>query len=121
MRSTELSKQETIFHKIISKEIPAKIVFEDDRVLAFRDVNPVSPTHVLIIPKETLPSLCEVTTEHENLLGHMLVVATEIARAEGIAEDGYRVVINAGDAGGQTVYQLHMHLLGGRDHSWPPG
>ena len=116
-----MSQSDTIFHKIIKKEIPADIVYEDDAVLAFRDINPVSPIHILVIPKKTLPSLKDVSSSDEQVLGHMLVVVSKIAKQEGIAEDGYRVVVNCGDDGGQEVYQLHMHLLGGRKHVWPPG
>lgn len=116
-----MSGGETIFHKIIKREIPAKVVYEDDSVMAFRDVNPVAATHILIVPKKTLPSLREAQNGDEQLLGHMLVVAAQLARDEKISEDGYRVVINSGEAGGQTVFQLHMHLLGGRHFTWPPG
>lgn len=113
--------QETIFHKIIRKEIPAEIVYEDEQVLAFKDVNPVAPVHILIIPKKTIPSLREVQAEDKELLGHMLVVVSEISSELGVEKDGYRVVINAGEQGGQTVFQLHMHLIAGRDCKWPPG
>ena len=116
-----MSSEDTIFHKIIRKEIPTDAVFEDDRIIAFRDVNPVASTHILIVPKKTIPSLREAKQEDAELLGYMLTVAAKLAREEGISEDGYRVVINAGDAGGQTVYQLHMHLIGGRACDWPPG
>jgi histidine triad (HIT) family protein len=117
-----LDTQETIFHKIVKGEIPAEVVYEDDQVFAFKDIRPVSPTHVLIIPKnKTIPTLRDVKEEDKNLLGQMVVVAGEIARKQGISEDGYRVVINCGDNGGQEVYQLHMHLLGGRKFTWPPG
>lgn len=116
-----MNENETIFHRIVRKEIPADIVFEDETVLAFRDINPVSPKHILVIPKATLPSLRDAKVADEAVLGHMLVVVSEIARREGIDKSGYRVVINCGDDGGQEVYQLHMHLLGGRKHVWPPG
>ena len=112
---------DTIFHKIIRREIPADIVYEDELVLAFRDINPVSPTHILVIPKKTLPSLKEVQEGDKHLLGHMLATCSSIAREQKIDEDGYRVVINAGENGGQTVFQLHMHVLGGRALGWPPG
>jgi len=121
IRDGEMKEQETIFHKIIRGEIPADVVFEDETVLAFRDVNPVSPIHILVIPKKTLPGLDDATESDKALLGHMLYVVAEIARKEGIAKDGYRTVINCGEDGGQTVFQLHMHLLGGREHGWPPG
>ncbi len=112
---------DTIFHKIINKEIPAKIVYEDELCLAMRDINPVSPTHVLIIPKKTIPTLKEVQANDKELLGHLLCVASEIAKKENISEDGYRVVINCGANACQSVFQLHLHLLGGRSFSWPPG
>ncbi len=113
--------EETIFHKIIRKEIPAEILYEDEQAIAIRDINPVGKTHILVIPRKTLPSLREATDADSFLLGHLLVVASKLARAEGISEDGYRVVINSGRAAQQTVPQLHVHLIGGRDFSWPPG
>lgn len=112
---------ETIFHKIIRKEIPAQIVYEDDLVLAFKDLHPVAPQHILIIPKKTIPSLREAQAEDKELLGHMLLVVSQIARDLCIDQNGYRVVINSGEQGGQTVFQLHMHLIAGRDCAWPPG
>ena len=112
---------ETIFHKIIKREIPADIVYEDEQVVAFNDINPVGPKHVLIVPKKTIPSLREVTASDESVLGHMLVVVKQLANKYGLDEGGYRVVINAGEGAGQTVFQLHMHLIGGRSMEWPPG
>jgi histidine triad (HIT) family protein len=112
---------ETIFHKIISKEIPAEIVYEDDLAVAFHDINPAAPLHILIVPKKTIPGLCDITEVDKNLLGHMLYIASKLSRKFNIAESGYRVVINSGADGGQTVFQLHMHLLGGRPFEWPPG
>ena len=103
------------------KEIPAQIVHEDDQVLAFRDVNPVGSTHILVIPKKTIPSLADAAAEDKELLGHMLLVVSDLAKKEGLDPQGYRVVINTGNNGGQTVLQLHMHLVGGRAFSWPPG
>lgn len=117
----QLTAEDTIFHKIIRKEIPADIVYEDQQVLAFADIKPVSPTHILVIPKKTIPSLREAQVEDEKLLGHMLVVCSKLAAEQGISQDGYRVVINAGANAGQEVFQLHMHLLGGRSFTWPPG
>lgn len=111
----------TIFSKIIAKEIPAKILFEDDKILAFHDVQPQAPHHFLIIPKKEIPSLNEATAEDQLVLGYMLVKAGALAREMGIAEDGYRVVINTGAHGGQTVFHLHIHVLGGRHFKWPPG
>ena len=115
-----MSATKTIFQRIIDKEIPAKIVYEDDRSLAFHDVNPHAPTHVLIIPKKPLPSLAAAAPEDEGLLGHLLLVAQQVAQQQGL-HDGFRVVINTGSDAGQTVFHLHLHLLGGRTLGWPPG
>ena len=106
--------------KIIRREIPATIVFEDDLCLAFRDVNPQAPTHILIIPKQPIAKLADAGAEHAPLLGHLLVVAKQIAAGLGLAE-GFRLVINNGAVAGQTVFHLHVHLLAGRSFSWPPG
>ena len=117
-----METEETIFHKIVRKEIPADVVYEDDSVLACRDIRPVSPAHILLIPKlKTIPSLREATTQDEALLGHMLVCASRIAKELGLDAEGYRVVVNAGANAGQEVFQLHLHLLGGRAFTWPPG
>ena len=112
---------ETIFSKIIKREIPADIVYEDDEILAFRDINPKAPVHVLIIPKIEIATVNDLKPEHAELIGKMALAAQKVARQEGIAEDGYRLVINAGDQGGQEVPHLHIHLLGGRKMTWPPG
>lgn len=106
--------EETIFSKIIRKELPADIVYQDDQVTAFRDINPLAPTHILIVPNKLIPTADDVTPEDEPLLGHMFMVATQIARDEGVAESGYRLLVNCRDHGGQEVYHLHMHLFGGR-------
>jgi len=106
--------EDTIFSKIVRGEIPADIVYRDDLVTAFRDISPITPTHVLIVPNETIPTLADVSDDDEPVLGRMLRVAADIAAAEGIAEDGYRVMINCRDHGGQEVYHLHLHLMGGR-------
>lgn len=111
----------TIFQKIIDKEIPAKIVFEDDLCLAFHDVSPQAPTHILVIPKKFIRSLAEAGSKDKELLGHMLLKAKDIAKEVGISEDGFRVAINTNYQGGQSVYHLHMHILGGRQLKWPPG
>jgi len=103
-----------LFLKIVNREIPAEIVFQDERVTAFRDINPQAPTHILIIPNKLIPTVNEVSEEDEALLGQLLVVARNIAKQEGIAESGYRLLINCGDHGGQEIYHLHMHLFGGR-------
>jgi histidine triad (HIT) family protein len=110
----------TIFQKIIDKEIPADIVFEDDRCLAFRDISPQAPTHVLVIPKKAIVSLAQAQDEDAALLGHLLIVARKIAEQEGLS-NGYRAVMNSGPDGGQSVDHLHVHVLGGRKLSWPPG
>ena len=112
---------ENLFRKIIDGEIPADIVHEDEHCLAFRDISPQAPTHVLLIPREEIRTLDDVSASHQELLGHMMVVVGQLARQLGIAEDGYRLVVNCKDQGGQTVPHLHMHLLGGRDLTWPPG
>lgn len=110
----------TIFAKIINREIPADIVYEDDLCLAFRDVNPQAPVHVLLIPKQPVESLDQLTSEHQELSGHLLRKVSEIAGLLGL-NSGYRTVINTGAQGGQSVYHLHLHILGGRDLLWPPG
>lgn len=112
--------EKTIFKRIIDKEIPAEIVYEDDLCLAFRDVAPKAPTHVLVIPKKEIPSIDGLTDEDKNLAGHLLLIAKQVAGELGLA-DGYRVVINCGADGGQTVDHLHLHIMGGRGMGWPPG
>ena len=113
---------QTIFSKIISREIPSDIVYETDSVMAFRDINPQAPTHILIIPKIEIPTVKDLKgSDHSKLLGELYDAANEIARSEGIADDGFRLVFNCGPAGGQEVYHIHMHLLGGRQMKWPPG
>ena len=111
----------TIFERIIAREIPADIVYEDDRCLAFRDIAPEAPTHVLVIPKRDLTSIADAKPSDAALLGHLLLVAAEVARKEGLEEAGYRLVLNTGGHGGQSVAHLHVHLLGGRQLGWPPG
>lgn len=111
---------DTIFGKIIRREIPANIVYEDDLCLAFRDVAPQAPVHILVIPKKPLPNLISAGPEDQALLGHLLLIAKQVAAQEGL-ENGYRLVINTGEEGGQTVFHLHVHLLGGRALAWPPG
>ncbi len=112
---------ETIFDKILRHEIRAEIVYEDDQVLAFRDVAPQAPTHVLIIPKQPLVNLHDATPDHTLLLGQLMQAAVHVARTLGLADDGFRVVANVGKDGGQSVDHLHLHLLGGRHLTWPPG
>lgn len=116
-----LMSTDTIFGKIIRKEIPANILYEDDLCLAFSDINPQAPTHLLVIPKKPIPALTAVEAADKELLGHMLLIVNQLAEQVGMAESGYRVVINTGNDGGQTVFHLHMHLLGGRSLQWPPG
>ena len=112
----------TIFSKIINKEIPAYIVFESENVLAFKDINPQAPVHILIIPKIEIPKVTDIkVSEHGSILTEMIDTANNIAKDLGIADDGFRLVFNCGDNGGQEVYHLHLHLLGGRKMNWPPG
>jgi len=112
---------DTIFGKIIRHEIPADIVFENDDVLGFRDLNPQAPVHVLFVPRKPLPTLNDAQPADAELLGKLLLAAADYARQEGLAEQGYRTVINCNEYGGQTVFHLHVHLLGGRRLHWPPG
>lgn len=111
----------TIFKKIIDKEVPADIVHEDELCLAFKDIDPQAPVHVLIIPKIEIVSLAEVREDNKDLLGHMLLTASQIARDMGVSESGYRLVLNTNKEGGQEVEHMHFHLLGGRQMEWPPG
>lgn len=112
---------DTIFGKILRKEITADIVYEDDRVVAFKDIAPQAPTHILIIPRKPIPKLADATAQDLELLGHMMLKAKDIATNAGLAEDGYRLVLNNGEDAGQTVFHLHIHILGGRAFAWPPG
>ena len=111
----------TIFQKIIDGDIPADKVYEDDDVLAFRDIQPQAPVHVLVIPKRPIVSMAHAEPSDAALVGKLMLVAAQVARDEGLAEDGYRLVTNIGQNGGQSVYHLHIHVLGGRPMSWPPG
>ena len=110
----------TIFEKIIAREIPADILHEDEHCIAIRDIDPQAPTHFLVIPKQVIPRIEEAGQEDQTVLGHLLLVVGKIARSEGL-EKGFRVVINNGPEGGETVPHLHIHVLGGRQMSWPPG
>ena len=112
--------EKTIFKRIIDKEIPADIIYEDDQCLVFRDVSPQAPTHVLIIPKKEIASLAMIADEDQALIGHLTLVIRDVAKQLGLAS-GYRVVVNCGAEGGQAVDHLHFHLLGGRQLKWPPG
>jgi histidine triad (HIT) family protein len=111
----------TIFKKIIDKEIPADIVYEDERCLAFRDINPQAPVHIQVIPKKEIANVAAAKQEDQDLLGYLLLKAAEIARREGIAAQGFRLVLNNGRNAGQSVDHLHVHVLGGRAMGWPPG
>jgi len=110
-----------LFERIVQRDIPADIVFEDEEILAFRDVNPQAPTHILIIPKRRIATINEADSSDAGLLGRLILTARQIAAEQGIAEDGYRLVFNCNSHGGQTVFHIHLHLLGGRSLGWPPG
>ena len=112
--------QETIFTKIINREIPADIIYEDDLALAFKDINPQAPFHALIIPKQAIATINDVTEENSHLVGHLCVVAAKLAKQLNFSDDGYRVVMNCNEHGGQTVYHIHLHMLAGKEMGWPP-
>ncbi len=112
---------EDLFLKIIAREIPADIVYETDDVLAFRDISPQAPVHILIIPKQKIRTINDIEPGHAELIGKLFLAAREIAEREGLSEDGYRVVMNCNEAAGQAVFHIHLHLLGGRNLTWPPG
>lgn len=112
---------EDLFLKIVSREIPADIIYETDEVLAFRDINPKAPVHVLIIPKSHIRTVNDISDDQAELIGSLYLAARDIADAEGVSETGYRLVMNCNRAAGQEVYHIHLHLLGGRNFSWPPG
>lgn len=111
----------TLFTQIINREIPADIVYEDELCLAFRDINPQAPVHVLLIPKKEIVSMATVGAEDEKIMGHLMVKASEIASDLGLGENGYRLVVNTNEDAGQSVFHLHIHILGGRKLTWPPG
>ncbi|MGN6385596.1 MAG: histidine triad nucleotide-binding protein [Verrucomicrobiota bacterium] len=111
----------TLFEKIAAREVPANIVYEDDQVLAFRDINPGAPTHVLIVPRKPIPRIAEATPADKELLGHLILKAASVAESLGLKSTGYRLVINNGPDAGEAVPHLHMHILGGRKLGWPPG
>ena len=111
----------TIFSKIINKEIHADILFENDKILAFRDISPQAPVHFLVIPKKEVRTINDINEEDKSLIGELFIVAKEIAKKEGISEKGYRTIFNCNEHGGQTVYHIHLHILGGRQLEWPPG
>lgn len=111
----------TLFEKIYDGEIPAEIIYRDDLCCAFCDISPQAPTHILIVPRKPIPRIGEATPEDQPILGHLLLTAAKVARGFGLAETGYRIAINNGSHGGETVPHLHVHLLGGRQLEWPPG
>ncbi|AEG59417.1 histidine triad nucleotide-binding protein [Desulforamulus ruminis] len=113
--------QDCLFCKIISKEIPAEIVYEDDRTLAFKDIRPAAPAHILVIPKKHIPTLVDLQAEDVELMGHIVLTASRLADKLGVSEEGFRLVSNCKEAGGQTVFHIHFHLIGGRQMQWPPG
>ena len=115
-----MSEEKTIFTRIIEREIPADIVYEDEQVLAFRDINPVAPVHFLVIPKKPIDRVENMSKEDSGLLGHMIWVATQVAQQEQLG-NGYRLVMNNGAEGGQSVFHIHLHVIGGRTLTWPPG
>jgi histidine triad (HIT) family protein len=110
----------TLFEKIISKEIPATLIFEDNQVAAFKDINPGAPVHILVVPKKPIPRIAEAASTDQAVLGHLLLIAAQIANEQGLGT-GYRLVINNGPDAGESVPHLHLHILGGRKLSWPPG
>ncbi len=116
-----MQASKTLFQKIADREIPARIIYEDDQVLAFHDVNPQAPVHVLIIPRKPIARIAQAAAEDQSLLGHLLLKAAEVASRLGLGDSGYRLVINNGRDGGETVPHLHCHILGRRPLSWPPG
>ncbi|MGF1505690.1 MAG: histidine triad nucleotide-binding protein [Chloroflexi bacterium] len=113
--------EKTIFSKIIEREIPADIVYETDTLIAFHDINPQAPVHILIVPKKPIPKISELSDDDAPLMGEMMLAARTIAQQEGLVDDGFRLVINTGPNANQTVLHVHMHLLGGRSMAWPPG
>jgi histidine triad (HIT) family protein len=110
-----------LFCRIVAGEVPADIVFQDERSIAFRDINAQAPVHVLVVPREHLESLDDAAQKDEALLGHLLRVAARVANEQGLSESGYRTVVNTGAGAGQSVFHLHLHVLGGRSLNWPPG
>lgn len=116
-----MEKEECIFCKIIKKQIPSEMLYEDAKVIVIKDISPQAPVHVIIIPKQHIADLNSLKQDESEIIGHIFIVAKKIAQTLGIAEDGYRIVANCGQQGGQTVQHMHFHLLGGRSLQWPPG
>ena len=110
-----------LFCKVVDGDIPADVVHKTDTVVAFRDINPQAPTHILIVPREHIATINDIADDHQSLIGSLYTVARDVARQEGLVEDGYRVVMNCGEGAGQSVFHIHLHQLGGRDLRWPPG
>lgn len=121
MEKEDLEMENCIFCKIIKKQIPCEMVYEDDKVIGFKDISPEAPVHVVIIPRQHIADLNCLKQDQAEIIGHIFIVAKNIAKSLGIAEHGYRIVSNCGEQGGQTVQHLHFHLLGGRMLKWPPG
>lgn len=115
------SNSDCLFCKILAGDIPADVIYESDTAIAFRDINPQAPTHVLIIPRRHISTINDISTDDQAIVGSLYSAAKEIAAAEGIADDGYRAVMNCNEGAGQTVFHIHLHLLGGRAFTWPPG
>lgn len=115
------SQKDCIFCRIVKKEIPAKTVYEDEQLIAFYDINPQAPVHILIIPKKHIPTVLDADKEDANLLGSMILLANQLAKNEKIDQSGFRLVLNCNRAAGQAVFHIHLHLLGGREMGWPPG
>lgn len=116
-----MANEDCLFCKILSGDIPADVIYESDTAIAFRDINPKAPTHVLVIPRKHIATINDIGDEDEGIVGSLYSAAKDIAVAEGISEVGYRAVMNCNEAAGQTVFHIHLHLLGGRDLGWPPG
>ena len=114
-----MSMQQTLFERIVARDIPADIVYEDDYCIAFKDISPVAPTHVLLVPKQVIPKLSDAQLDDQYILGYLMLQVGQVARLCGI--DDFRIVVNNGEKAGQTVFHLHIHIIGGRDLSWPPG
>lgn len=118
---SDIDTNPTLFGKILRGEIPSQRVWEDEHCIAFRDIHPAAPTHILVIPRQYIPTLNDLTPEDRPLLGHLVWAASQIAKQEGLSAQGFRLVVNCNEHGGQTVFHLHMHILGGRNMHWPPG
>jgi histidine triad (HIT) family protein len=116
-----MPEADCLFCRVVRKELPSRVVHEDPLIVAFEDIHPQAPTHILVVPRAHLETLNDLLPEHEPLIGHMVAVAAQLAKARGIAASGYRTLFNCNRGAGQTVYHVHLHLLGGRSFGWPPG